>query len=206
MVNIPITFFVRDGPNEWKQLGLYSVKRWGEISPKHLNLMPPTTITVWVNGALSSDWGKKWVEGVNKEIMEEAQESGRAPRLIEYTDEGMRAALADGRLVISFTIMECVGFRHDWHDQLLHFQKHPKPSKANGKRKCAIAQQAGRGSKLSKGARRAVEHESDADNLGSGDDDNGGGSPGDAESSEDEGSRRIAKLPVKRSSKRTPRA
>lgn len=197
-VDIPVTFFVREGPNQWQQMGLYSIKRWGEISPKHLNLLPPTMIAVWVHGALVSDWGKKWVEGTNENILENAQASGSEPRLVEYTDEGMRAALADGRLIISFTIMQCVGFRHDWHDQLLHSKDHPKPPKTQ-KRKRASGKQEERVSKNSKGkgTRRIVKHESEVDS----DDDsdgNGNGSSGGAESSEDEGGRRIAKLPAKR--------
>lgn len=194
---MPVTFFAREGPNKWVQLGLYSIKRWGEISPKHLNLLPPTMINVWVNGALDSDWGKRWVEGTNKLVVDKAQASGNEPRLVEYTDEGMRAALGDGRLTISFTIMQCVGFHYDWHDQLLHFQNHPKPPKT--KRKRGNGQQAERASKPSKrkGVRGIVKRESyieDSDGDGDGD----GGSSDDAERLEAEGSRRIAKLPAKR--------
>lgn len=160
-MDIPITFFVRDGPNEWVQLGSYSVKRWGEISPKHLNLLPPTMITIWVHGALVSEWGKDWVEGTNVQITKLAAKSGTEPQLVEYTDEGMRAALADGRLIISFTIMQCVGFDYGWHEELLHYKDNPKPSQSQTKKRGAGKGRA-RASKAvkGKGGKKIVKRES----------------------------------------------
>jgi len=196
-VDKPITFFVRESNNNWVQIGDYSVKRWGEISPKHLNLLPPTMITVWVNGALDSEWGKRWVEHTNDNLIAEAKESGNEPNLVEYTDLGMRTALIDGRLIISFTIMECVDYRQHWHDRLEHYRRNPKPSKPKRKgkgssRKQGPAKKAAR----AKGGRKVVKEESESE-----DSEADYGPWSDTEELEDEDarrSRRIATLPKKR--------
>jgi hypothetical protein len=194
-VNKPITFFARESVNNWRQLGDYCIKRWGEISPKHLTLLPPTMINVWVNGALSSDWGKQWVEKTNDNLVTEAEESGKEPDLVEYTDQGLRTALIDGRLVISFTIIECVGYCQHWHDRLEHYRKHPKPSKI-GKRKGSLRKR-GPAAKAKNG-RKVVKEESDVE-----DSEADYGSEGDLEEVEAEDarrSRRIANLPNRRPS------
>ena len=160
-------------------------------------------ITVWVNGALDSEWGKRWVEHTNDDLVKQAKEDGTDPNLVEYTDEGMRTALIDGRLIISFTIMECVGYRQDWHDRLEHYRQHPKPPKTKSKRKGSESGNQARGRKVAKGkgSRKIVKEESEAE-----DSDADYGSENDAEDVEDEDARRnrkVTKLPKRRRSKFT---
>lgn len=129
-VDKPIVLYAREGNNDWKQLGLYSSKRYGEITTKHLSLLPPSVVGVWVKGALNSGgWGKAWIEEANAEIEKKAEDSGEEPECIEYTEEGLTAALYDGRLVINFTVMKCVGYCRDWDDRCLYYKDHPKPAK-----------------------------------------------------------------------------
>jgi len=193
-VDKPITFFVSESTNNWVQLGDYSVKRWGEISPKHLNLLPDTMITVWVRGTLDSEWGKRWVECTNNELIAEAEESGTEPNLVEYTDQGMRAALIDGRLIISFTIMECVGYHQNWHDRLEHYRRNPKPSKPKRKGKESPRKQGpAKKAAKAKGGRKVVKEEAETEDSEV--------DWSDVEELEDEDarlSRKIATLPKKR--------
>ncbi|KAG2370157.1 hypothetical protein BDR07DRAFT_1604015 [Suillus spraguei] len=107
-------------PNEWVYFGSYETSRSGEITPHQLHLLPPLFVRTWVEGTLKSQWGKNWVEDTNAELVDKGGEI----RLIELTTQGLREALSDGRLVIGFTVMKCVGFRAEWFDQFLHYQAH----------------------------------------------------------------------------------
>jgi alpha-L-fucosidase len=119
-VDKPIVLYVREGNNDWRQQGLYSSKScYGEITTKHLSLLPPS-VGVWVKGALnSSGWGNDWIEEVNADIEK------KEPECIKYTEEGLTAALYV-RLNI---MMKCVGYCRDWDDRCLYYKDQPKPAK-----------------------------------------------------------------------------
>ncbi|KAH7929880.1 hypothetical protein BV22DRAFT_102551 [Leucogyrophana mollusca] len=134
-VDHPIDFFVGENPNDWRYIGRYELGRRGEILPHQLELLPQNVVHNWAKGILKSNWGREWVDKTNEAIVETAELSGDPANLIEFDTEGLRTALNDGRLVIGFTIMKCVGYRSEWHEQLLHYQAHPKPSKSQNKKR-----------------------------------------------------------------------
>ncbi|KAG2368117.1 hypothetical protein BDR07DRAFT_1605712 [Suillus spraguei] len=156
----PIDLIASDKPNQWIYLGSYETSRWGEISPHQLNLLQPLVIQRWVSGALSTQWGKSWVERTNVELVDKGGEI----HLIEFTEDGLREALNDGRLVINFTVMKCVGYRTEWFEQFLHYKAHPKAPKTQ-KRKKSSAGAKKPSAKRVKGSvrRREVSSESDGD-------------------------------------------
>ncbi|KZP34702.1 hypothetical protein FIBSPDRAFT_1035684 [Athelia psychrophila] len=122
-----IPFFVRDGPKDWKLQGCYTLEQCGEISEQDLPRMPPGLVTAYEEGILDKPWGKNWVEVTN---------NGLAPGVekIVYTEEGVRAALVDGRLKFVFTIMKCVKYCTKMLDRLEYFRAHPQPSKSSVQR------------------------------------------------------------------------
>ncbi|KAG2345211.1 hypothetical protein BDR05DRAFT_988740 [Suillus weaverae] len=147
-------------PNEWMYFGSYETSRSGEITPHQLHLLPPLVVRTWVEGTLKSKWGQHWVEATNAELVDKGGEI----RLIELTTHGLREALNDGRLVIGFTVMKCVGFRAEWFDQFLHYQAHPKLPTAK-KRKKGSSGAKKPSAKRVKGSmrRKEVSSESDSD-------------------------------------------
>lgn len=134
-VKRPVTFFAGEGTNKWRMLGDYNIKRYGEITTRHLRLLPESVVNTWVNGVLTSTWGKQWVTKENAGI-EENTKAGVKPTLITFTEEGLTDAFLDGRMVIGFTVMQCVGFSCEKHELLLEARAHPKPPKSK-KRKLA---------------------------------------------------------------------
>ncbi|KAG1784255.1 hypothetical protein EV702DRAFT_43708 [Suillus placidus] len=146
-------------PNEWIYFGSYETSRSGEITPHQLHLLPPLVVRTWVEGTLKSKWGQHWVEDTNAELVDKGGEI----RLIELTTHGLREALNDGRLVIGFTVMKCVGFRAEWFDQFLHYQAHPKLP-ATQKRKKGSSGAKKPSAKRVKGSTRRKEMSSESDN------------------------------------------
>ncbi|KAG2057110.1 hypothetical protein BDR06DRAFT_1019273 [Suillus hirtellus] len=146
--------------NEWVYLGSYETSRSGEITPHQLHLLPPLVVRTWVEGTLKSVWGRNWVEATNAELVDKGGEI----HLIEHTTQGLREALSDGRLVIGFTVMKCVGYRAEWFDQFLHYQVHPKPPTTQ-KRKEGTSRAKKPFAKRVKGStrQREVSSESDSD-------------------------------------------
>ncbi|KAG1871141.1 hypothetical protein C8R48DRAFT_697810 [Suillus tomentosus] len=146
--------------NEWVYLGSYETSRSGEITPHQLHLLPPLVVRTWVEGTLKSVWGRNWVEATNAELVDKGGEI----HLIEHTTQGLREALSDGRLVIGFTVMKCVGYRAEWFDQFLHYQAHPKPPTTQ-KRKEGTSRAKKPSAKRVKGStrQREVSSESDSD-------------------------------------------
>jgi hypothetical protein len=108
-------------------LGTYDYLRWGEVAPHHVSLLPPVVLNNWVNGMLSSQWGKSWIERTNHGLKE--------ARKVGYTPDGVVDALKDGRMTIPFTILKCVGYPEEWFEKLLHYEQHPKPKKSTSKSK-----------------------------------------------------------------------
>lgn len=125
LITGPIDLIASDKPNQWVYLGSYETSRWGEISPHQVDLLQPLVIQRWISGALSTLWGRSWVERTNAELIDKGGEI----HLIEFTEDGLREALNDGRLVINFTVMKCVRYRTEWFEQFLHYQAHPKTPK-----------------------------------------------------------------------------
>lgn len=146
--------------NEWVYFGSYETSRSGEITPHQLHLLPPLVVRTWVEGTLKSVWGRNWVEATNAELVDKGGEI----HLIEHTTQGLREALSDGRLVIGFTVMKCVGYRAEWFDQFLHYQAHPKPPTTQ-KRKEGTSRAKKPSAKRVKGStrQREVSSESDSD-------------------------------------------
>jgi hypothetical protein len=146
------------------------LKRFGEITTKHLKLLPESVVKVWAKGALDSGWGKQWVEEENADIAERAESSGEEPQFIQQTVDGLMAAFYDGRLIISFTVMKCVGYRRDWDDRCLYYKDHPKPPKKMQKKKAPKRKRAqGKQPASNKktkvgGGREIVKEESEAEN------------------------------------------
>ncbi|KAG2154543.1 hypothetical protein DEU56DRAFT_769143 [Suillus clintonianus] len=133
LVTGSVDLVVSGKANEWIYFGSYETSRAGEITPHQLDLLPPLVVRSWVDGTLKTLWGRNWVERTNAELVDKGGEI----RLVEFTKDGLREALNDGRLVIGFTVMRCVGFRAEWLDQFLHYQGHPKPPTQQRKRKKA---------------------------------------------------------------------
>ncbi|KAG1737669.1 hypothetical protein EDB19DRAFT_2025625 [Suillus lakei] len=153
LIDGPIDLIISDKPNEWIYLGSYETSRWGEISPHQLDLLQPLVIQRWVSGALLTQWGK-------------SLDKGGEIRLIEFTEDGLREALNDGRLVINFTVMKCVGYRTEWFEQFLHYQAHPKAPKSQKRKKASLGGKKPSAKKAKGSARRKeVSSESDGDEL-----------------------------------------
>ncbi|KAG1825637.1 uncharacterized protein BJ212DRAFT_287804 [Suillus subaureus] len=147
-------------PNEWVYFGSYETFRSGEITPHQLHLLPPLVVRTWVEGTLKSQWGKNWVERTNAELVDKGGEI----RLVEHTAHGLREALSDGRLVIGFTVMKCVGFRTDWFDQFLHYQAHPKLRTTQKRKKGSSGAKKPSAKRVKGGThRKEVSSESDSD-------------------------------------------
>lgn len=159
LIEGPIDLIASDKPNQWIYLGSYETSRWGEISPNQLDLLQPLVIQRWVSGALSTLWGRSWVERTNAELVEKGGEI----RLVEFTEDGLREALNDGRLVINFTVMKCVGYRTEWFEQFLHYQAHPKAPKSQKRKKKASSGVKKPSAKRAKGSERRKEVSSESD-------------------------------------------
>lgn len=121
-----IPFFIREGPNDWKLQGCYTVEQYGEISQEDLPRMPPGMVTTYEKGIATATWGKAWIEDTNNGLP-----LGVEP--IIYSEDNIRAALVDGRLKFTFTIMKCVEYRTEMLDRLELFRVNPKPSKSSKK-------------------------------------------------------------------------
>lgn len=91
-------------------------------------------------------------------------DKGGEIHLIEFTEDGLREALNDGRLVINFTVMKCVGYRTEWFEQFLHYKAHPKALKTRKRKKSSAAAKKPSAKRV-KGSvrRREVSSESDGD-------------------------------------------
>ncbi|KAG1775364.1 hypothetical protein EV702DRAFT_1046954 [Suillus placidus] len=159
LIEGPIDLIASDKPNQWIYLGSYKTSLWGEISPHQLDLLQPLVIQRWVSGALSTQWGKSWVKITNAELVDKGGEI----RLIEFTEDGLREALNDGRLVINFTVMKCVGYRTEWFEQFLHYQAHPKAPKSQKRKKQANSEIKKPSAKRMKGSARQKEVSSESD-------------------------------------------
>lgn len=159
LIEGPIDLIASDKPNQWIYLGSYETSRWGEISPNQLDLLQPLVIQRWVSGALSTLWGRSWVERTNAELVEKGGEI----HLVEFTEDGLREALNDGRLVINFTVMKCVGYRTEWFEQFLHYQAHPKAPKSQKRKKKASSGVKKPSAKRVKGSERRKEVSSESD-------------------------------------------
>lgn len=161
LIEGPIDLIASDKPNQWIYLGSYETSLWGEISPHQLDLLQPLVIQRWVSGALPTQWGESWVKTTNAELVDKGGEI----RLIEFTEDGLREALNDGRLVINFTVMKCVGYRTEWFEQFLHYQAHPKALKSQKRKKKANSGVKKPSVKRVKGSarRKEVSSESDGD-------------------------------------------
>lgn len=155
-VDQDVAFFASDGPKDWKLLGHYCVKQYGEVSAEDMHRMPASMIRSWVKGAHTSVWGREWVEGTNA-ILPEADK-------IDFSEDGIRAAFFDGRMVCTFTIMQCVGFHTEMLDHLEYYRKHPKPSKEELKAQRAVekAKKAPKEKKIKRSA-SAAKSESESD-------------------------------------------
>lgn len=183
--------------NDWRLLGTYDYLRWGEIAPHHISLLPPFVLNTWVNGALSSQWGKSWIEKANEKFPD--------ARKVNFTQDGLSQALHDGRLVIPFTILQCVGYPEDWFERLLYYEENPKPPKSkNGKRRGPKAQGTPKKrAKTQKKGKHQIKEESEdeADEYRQ-----GGEEFHDSDSEYDDGPRRIAMLPKRTSPRKLTRA
>jgi hypothetical protein len=133
LITEPIDLIASDKPNQW----IYTLVRMGspggaKFRPTNLNYQPLVTQR-WVSGALLTQWGKSWAERTNAELVDREGEI----RLVEFTEDGLREALNDGRLVVNFTVMKCVGYRTEWFEQFLHCRAHPKAPKSHKRKKKA---------------------------------------------------------------------
>ncbi|OAX41059.1 hypothetical protein K503DRAFT_780925 [Rhizopogon vinicolor AM-OR11-026] len=103
-----VDVFVSKKVNEWIYFGSYEISRCGEITPHQFHLLPPPVVRCWSEGILSNAWGKEWVKETNSRLVDEAEMTGDEAHLVQYTKDGLREALEDGRLVIGFTVMKVV--------------------------------------------------------------------------------------------------
>ncbi|OJA13058.1 hypothetical protein AZE42_01887 [Rhizopogon vesiculosus] len=134
LISGPVDVFVSKKVNEWIYFGSYEISRCGEITPHQFHLLPPPVVRCWSEGILSTVWGKEWVKETNSRLVDEAEMTGGEARLVQYTKDGLREALEDGRLVIDFTVMKCIGYRTEWFDQFLHRQAHAKAKSSKRKK------------------------------------------------------------------------
>ncbi|KAJ7054130.1 hypothetical protein C8F01DRAFT_1164012 [Mycena amicta] len=108
----PISIFVGEGTNDWRLYGTYKYHRKGELSISTLKSLP-RCLAVWVNGIVeSSAWGQEFIDEANA-ALNQTQE-----KIEKTSPESVEAALLDGRLVIPFTVLECVGFPEGWFEEL----------------------------------------------------------------------------------------
>lgn len=126
-----LNFFVRGGSDAWVYLGTYSYPFSGEISTTHVSLLPTTFLSAWIGSAVKNRWGENWVNKTNANIKETAKACEVAPVLVTYTADGIYEAIMDGRLVITFSVMRCVGYNEDWYKRLLAAEANPKPNRKN---------------------------------------------------------------------------
>ncbi|KAJ7088676.1 hypothetical protein C8R44DRAFT_892736 [Mycena epipterygia] len=186
----PINIFVGEGMN----IRLSSL---GEIAPHHISLLPSLVLNNWVNGMLSSQWGKSWIEDTNKDLA--------APRKVKSTFAGVSQALHDGRLTISFTILQCVGYPKDWFERLLYYEKNPKPKTSKKRRRPKAQGSPKKQTKTPQKGKSKVKEESSSE-----DEDDGSRQVGvDSDNSNSEyldGPRQIATLPTRTSPRKLARA
>ncbi|KAG1908397.1 uncharacterized protein F5891DRAFT_1179913 [Suillus fuscotomentosus] len=101
--------------------------------------------------------------GGNSEV-HMGKELGGEIHLIKHMTQGLWEALSDGRLVIGFTVMKCIGCCAEWFNQFLYYQAHPKPPTTQ-KRKEGTSRAKKPSAKRVKGStcQREVSSESDSD-------------------------------------------
>ncbi|KAJ7489307.1 hypothetical protein FB451DRAFT_1553150 [Mycena latifolia] len=197
----PVNFFVGEGKNDWRLLGTYNYTRWGEIAPHHISLLPRLVLDNWVTGMLEGQRGKSKIDRANANL-EQA-------RKIKFTSESVVKALHDGRLVIPFTILQCVGYPEDWFEKLIYYEEHPKPkAKESGKRRGPNAQgspkkQAKTMQKGKQKGKREYDEEEDEDESDASR--QIGKDSGDSDSEYLEVPREIVALPTRTSPRKLPR-
>jgi hypothetical protein len=142
---------------------------------------------------------KSWMDSINEGVAEANH--------VKPTPESLLQALRDGRIMIPFTILQCVGYPEDCFEQLLYYEKHPKPKKTKGKRRGPKAQgSAKKQAKTPKKAQREVKEESSEDESDARRDIRGPEESDDSDSEYLEGPRQIAPLPSRASPRKQLRA
>lgn len=118
-----IPLFVRRDKNDWVMTGSYNVSRTSALPGQYTHHLTAKCQNAWVKGFIKKEWGKQWVSNLNHRLAEEAALKGEEPEVIHGTEEGIRSALANGHISMSFTVIVCVGYREDWFERLLEAEK-----------------------------------------------------------------------------------
>ncbi|KAF7306615.1 hypothetical protein MIND_00452900 [Mycena indigotica] len=103
----PINIFSGEGRNDWRLLGTYEYSRYGEIAPQQAAQIPGEVLDEWIQGFITKDWGKRSIASANEYIVDDDLK-------VVPTEASVKAALLDGRIVLPFTILKCVGYPMDW--------------------------------------------------------------------------------------------
>ncbi|KAJ7235065.1 hypothetical protein C8J57DRAFT_1479737 [Mycena rebaudengoi] len=92
--------FAKEGTNKWVPEGLYDRRRWGKIDPRHISSIPSSVLEKRAKGMVSSEWRENRVQ-------------------INGGWRNIYNTFLDGRLLLPFTILRCVGYPEDWFERLL---------------------------------------------------------------------------------------
>jgi hypothetical protein len=122
-----INFFTRLDINQWLYTGVYNVKRFGQFDRAQMRRLPPKTVDSWTRGVCTKRWGQQCIDEANAALPED--------RRIVRNERSVNQALQDGRLKLSFTVMQCVGYRTELFDALMAEDERGLASNVKGKNK-----------------------------------------------------------------------
>ncbi|KAL1707898.1 hypothetical protein EV121DRAFT_288153 [Schizophyllum commune] len=115
---------VRDKqPNAWRYCGHYSCRRHGTLDHSQMSRIPRRCLTAIARDYVRKDWGRRRVAQRDAQNAADAAREGKPYNHIALTEQGISAAFLDGRLIMSFTILEFHHFDESWFQQLLDAEK-----------------------------------------------------------------------------------
>ncbi|KAI5895604.1 uncharacterized protein SCHCODRAFT_02619890 [Schizophyllum commune H4-8] len=116
--------FVRDKqPNAWRYCGHYSCRRHGTLDPSQMARIPRRCLAAIARDYVRKEWGRRRVAHLDAQNAADAQREGNPYEHIVLTEQSITAAFLDGRMIMSFTILEFHHFDESWFQQLLDAEK-----------------------------------------------------------------------------------
>ncbi|TRM58716.1 hypothetical protein BD626DRAFT_510316 [Schizophyllum amplum] len=115
--------FVRVSSNQWRYSGHYSCKMYGELDSTQMARVPRSCLVFIARDYIKKKWGREAIAAENKINMEKAENEGTVYHPILETEDSICAAFLDGRMTMSFTILEYIRFDDSWFQKLLDAEK-----------------------------------------------------------------------------------
>ncbi|KAI5895618.1 uncharacterized protein SCHCODRAFT_02598583 [Schizophyllum commune H4-8] len=111
--------FVRAQAKQWLYCGHYRCTMGGVVEPNQLKGVRRSCITTVAKDYADKAEGRISVAKQNEENEKAARQPGLTYQPIEFTVGGIRAALLDGRLPMTFTVLRFVRYDKDWFERAL---------------------------------------------------------------------------------------